>query len=279
MQKNMSPADLHTPEELLAGATALLANTDPQVTRAAVLEAITALEAFVHQTVFAVLKNRLDPLLTTWLEERTRMDFDSRLSVLTPVALGQPIDKQSVLWSRYKKAKELRNDVTHSGRKVSSAEAREVVDTVYAWLAYLGSTAEVDLALLGFKRQVEQGSIYVPSEQVAIRAVADYFGRSKAATADIQPVLTGNLRADAILKFGVHTVIVEAKFVNSRDIQRVVEAGIKQVLSELPSDPSYRAAVVLFNRAGIPEGYPALSVHGDGRVSILLVSLLPSAAE
>lgn len=124
-------AEIHTPEELLDGAEVLFASANPKMMRAAVLEAIAALEAFVQDVVFTALRGKLDPLLVQWLEEKTRIDFDSRLSVLTPVAVGRQIDKQASLWKKYKGAKEIRNKVTHSGRKVSTDEARFVIDTVY----------------------------------------------------------------------------------------------------------------------------------------------------
>ena len=125
--------------------------------RAAVLEAITALEAFVQSTVFASLNGKIDPLLIQWLEHKTKMDFDSRLSVLTPIAVGRSVDKSSTLWSDYKKAKGIRNKVTHSGVKVSAKDARFVIDTVYNWLAYLGSTLEIEVALMGLKRISSKG--------------------------------------------------------------------------------------------------------------------------
>src|ERR1700687_4125129 len=65
-------AELHTPEELLASASALLASGETDVRRAVVLEAITALEAFVHQTIFPVLARTMDDLLVKWLDEKTR---------------------------------------------------------------------------------------------------------------------------------------------------------------------------------------------------------------
>jgi hypothetical protein len=55
---------------------------------AVALEAITALEVFVDRGVFSLLEEQVDPLLVRWLKQRTRTDFESRLSVLAPVALG-----------------------------------------------------------------------------------------------------------------------------------------------------------------------------------------------
>lgn len=95
--RNEPAADLHSPEELLATAEALVALGDPQMYRAAVLEAITALESCVALTVFERLELLLDPLLVQWLRDHTRMDFDSRLSVLTPVATGRPVDTRGTL--------------------------------------------------------------------------------------------------------------------------------------------------------------------------------------
>ncbi len=74
-------ADLHTPEELLDNAETLLASSNPKMMRAVVLEAITALEAYVQSVVFSALGTKLDSLLVQWLEDKTKMDFDSRLSV------------------------------------------------------------------------------------------------------------------------------------------------------------------------------------------------------
>ena len=155
ISKPTPSADLHTPDELLAAADSLLASGDPLVSRAAVLEAITALEAFVHKTVFGLLERTYDPLLVTWLKARTQSDFESRLFVLTPVALGRPVDKASALWKDYAEAKAIRKKVTHTGKKVSQAEAAFVLATVRSWLAYLGSTAEVALALDGLKTYIE----------------------------------------------------------------------------------------------------------------------------
>ncbi len=111
-------ADLHTPDELLANATAMFSSGDSTLFRGAILESITALEAFVHRTVFNSLQSKLDPLLVTWLDEKTRMDFGSRLSVLTPVATGLPIDKSSRFWIAYKKAKDIRKKSSTPGGKL-----------------------------------------------------------------------------------------------------------------------------------------------------------------
>lgn len=60
------------------------------------LEAITALEAYVERTIFGLLEVTMDPQLVHWLAERTRMDFDARLGVLTPVALA-PLRRHGII--------------------------------------------------------------------------------------------------------------------------------------------------------------------------------------
>jgi hypothetical protein len=215
----VEPAELHTPEELLTGAEALLMSTDQQLTRAVdrqlmravVLEAITALEAFVRDRVFSLLQEQLDPLLVRWLESKTRTDFDSRLGVLTPVALGRPVDRESRLWNDYQRAKQIRNKITHIGRRVSREEAQFVVRTVYDWLSYLGSTVEVELALQGLKMFVETSTVRIEDEIEGSRLVQDYFSRTKAALSRVQPRLQDSQvsNPDLILKFGDYTILVE----------------------------------------------------------------------
>jgi len=55
VNNSIKPAELNTPEELLAGAKALLKSITPQMRRAVVLEAITALEVFIHNKIFKIL--------------------------------------------------------------------------------------------------------------------------------------------------------------------------------------------------------------------------------
>lgn len=268
-------AELHTPEELLDGAEVLFASANPKVMRAAVLEAITALEAFVQDVVFSVLRNKLDPLLVQWLEEKTKMDFDSRLSVLTPVAVGRPIDKQSSLWKDYKDAKEIRNKVTHSGRKISADEARFVIDTVYNWLAYLGSTIELEVALLGLKRYIEQeAKISIESERDAISLISEYFGRTKTASSAIEMSAPKRpVRADLVLKFGQHTVLVETKFSRGRATQSIVESAVEQVSKLMDTFSIGQGAVVIFQKGELQEGYDTVRQYLNGKVYAVVIKV------
>lgn len=120
-----------TPAELLETAEKLFAADDQNMYRAAILEAITALEAIVRGKAFPVLQARVGNELTKWLEEKTRMDFDTRLGLFIPLATGLTVDKKEKLWNDYKKSKDIRNKVTHSGRKVTRDQARFVIESIW----------------------------------------------------------------------------------------------------------------------------------------------------
>lgn len=113
----------HSPSDLLSGAESLLATNDPHFNRAAVLEAVSALEAYVGTVIFDALENNFDASLVNLLKAKTKMDFDSRMSILVPLATGQTVDKSGQLWQDYKECKKIRNNVTHLGSHVTRAIA------------------------------------------------------------------------------------------------------------------------------------------------------------
>jgi uncharacterized protein YutE (UPF0331/DUF86 family) len=170
----------HTPGELLKTAQELLDSGKPELYRAAILEAITALESLVHVTVFGALEGRFDPLFVEWLRDKTRFDFDSRLSPLTQVATGLPILKDSKLWDRYKKAKELRNQVTHSGRKVTLEEARTVLSTIFEWMDYIQQSAQQDFVRADLLVKAEFFESWAQLEQL-LHSSLDLLGKSHGA--------------------------------------------------------------------------------------------------
>lgn len=274
MTKRRTPsADLHTPEELLAVAASLLDSGDPTVRRAVVLEAITALEAFVQRTVFGLLDDMLDPLLVRWIEERSRMDFDARLSTLTSVALGKRVDTSSSLWSQYKRAKTIRNRVTHTGSRVSHEDAAFVLETVREWLAYLGSTAEVTLALQGLRGQVESGRLHVVDTRSAIAAVQRYFSATPASvTLDAAP-LGPSRRVDVLLRYDAYTVVVEVKIIPpaAGDLEAWISAAVGQVVDYVAVTESSRGAVVIFSQGPVPEAYRGVRIRADGLVSVVVI--------
>jgi hypothetical protein len=133
----------YTAAQLIQSAEHLYSIDDPRTVRASVLEAVAALESKVNDCVINQLDAKLGPILSKWIEERTRMDFDARLSILLPVATGLPVDKKGKLWVDYKKAKDIRNKIAHTGKRITKLQARKVIDAVYEWLNYLGSATSI----------------------------------------------------------------------------------------------------------------------------------------
>lgn len=257
-------ADLHTPEELLDNAEVLFSSNNPKMMRAAVLEAITALEAHVQAVVFPYLNTKLDSSFVEWLKEKTKMDFEARLSVLTPVAMGRPIDKQSILWADYKKAKAIRNKVTHSGTKVSPVDARFVIDTVYKWLGYISGTLDIELALMELKRYIEDNKIQIALESEGLKIIADYFGKTKAATTSQEVGISfGNRRLliDLVIKLGFSTTIIETKFFRKFESEQRINSAIEQVKSYLVATDITQAAVIIFQQGDSLELNQGLSKY------------------
>ena len=198
--KTQQSANLHTPEELLDNAEAMMVSKDPKLLRGAILEAITALECYVAETVFSTLKyQNMNPALVELLKTKTKMDFDSRLSILIPAVNG--IANDETLWKNYKEAKEIRNKVTHSGRKVKASEARFVIDTVYKWLIYLGKNIELKLELFKFKQNIQTNYIDSNSDTPVEELVANYFGKNKLVFDSKQQIIFGKKLFDLILKY------------------------------------------------------------------------------
>ena len=277
-------AAFHTPEELLAGAQSLLDSHDPGFARAAILEAITALEAYVGQVVFRLLESKLDPLLVKWLRERTKLDFDARLSVLVPLATERSVIKGSDLWSRYKRAKQIRNEVTHSGRQVTFSEAEEVVETIFDWLSYLGSAAELDVLLLNLKKHIEFSSDWKNIDSTDHRniweiyeaRILEYF--EKVRFSDVErrvQVKVGNslFEIDFVARIGSRRVAIEIRSasVDPGQLDTRLELATRAVRRLLLASIVDSGVVVLLFRGALPEKYRKMEKRDDGRVTILPV--------
>jgi hypothetical protein len=268
-------AELHTPDELLANAISMQASGDTKLFRGAILEAITALEAFVQKTVFKSLEGKLDPILVKWLEDKTKMDFDSRLSILAPVATGLQVDKKSTLWDDYKKAKEIRNKVVHSGRKVSEKDVESVIATVRDWLSYLGSTVELETVLLNFKRWAESRQIAIENEAQATHLICRFFQQTGAAAAEAEvQVMVGHerLSADLVLDFGPRKVLVETKYVrDGHNPQKVTRETVEQVDLLRRAAQIGQACIIIFLKGKSFPIADGLERHHNGEIVSIVV--------
>lgn len=282
-QRTPPIASLHTPQELLETAKELVSTDNPKVFRGAVLEALAALESFIERTVFPALRLRFSEEFAKWLEEKTKMDFDSRLSVLAPRATGVRVAKDSSLWATYKQTRALRKGVVHGSRKITREETEEVIANTAEWLAYLGSTIELETALLELKAWVEsQPGLLIRSPSEAEQLVALYFMRSKAANASLNKVFVVDGKrheVDAVLEFGTRRVLVETKFVrdrhsiNSRLAEAVHQVNRLRLVSNIR-----QACVVVFavsTKADVP---PNVGKHEDGDIFSVVIRLTPVGA-
>lgn len=132
-----------TPAELLETAEELFKMGNSKMYRAAILEAITALESYIATEIIEKLETIVGKEFSKWLEEKTRFDFDARLGVLTSYITGVEINKEGKLWGDYKNSKEIRNKVTHSGKKVTREQSRFIIDVTYEWIDFLNQAQEI----------------------------------------------------------------------------------------------------------------------------------------
>lgn len=272
------PARLHTPGELLDTARELLDSGNHKYYRGAVLEALASLESFIQLTIFPSLRQRFSEGFSTWLEKRTRMDFDSRLSVLSPIATGVPVDTSSAMWTKYKQTREVRNSVAHGGRKVTKAQAQAVIDMTAEWMAYLGSTIELENALLELKQWVEsQTSSPVQTEEDGVRIIVEFFSRTKAAQSSIEQRFEVNgihVQADAVLDFGAKKVLIETKLTRGkRENRSLVNASLKQIDRIREITGITQACLVIF-AASREEDIPnVVEKHSNGEVFTVVIRI------
>ena len=271
MTKSDSTARFHSPADLLATARSLLNSGDEDLLRASILEAITALESMTAATVFPLLEKTLPSILVKWLKGRTRMDFDTRLSVLASVATGREVDKGSDLWARYKAAKSIRNEVTHLGRRITFAEAGDIIATVEAWIHFLGSTAEVSLSLEALRDQLAELPLEEVTEANLVWNIAGFY-RSAHGVKVLQEIpLHPDLRPDAVLQFGEELVVLEIKVARgATEAMAVYSEVVTQAERYLQVNSVSKVAVfIIFSGVQVPEDLSSVKTMLNGKISII----------
>lgn len=269
--QHLPSPDFHTPEELLATAIRLLRQEDPSLNRAVLLESIAALETAVERTVFPLLKETLGPVLANWLKDKTKMDFDSRLTPLAGQAIKKEIDtRTNPLWKDYKKVKQLRNQAIHRGTRVSRENAAFAIKTVESWLAFLGSTAQIEVALWMIKHYFERREPYseVPSRSDLVSMVSRVFTKAKVKSVQEEPTIKQHgmvLRPDLVVTYGDIDVVVETKVIKNQPIGSMIDMTAMKALSY--AGEHGRAAILFFSMSGLPSQYDGVFHASDGRVS------------
>lgn len=256
--EKLPSTNIHTPAELLENAEILLNSSNSRMMRSSVLEAIAALESFVNSNTIPLLEKKVDPKFAKWLVDKTKFDFNSRLLLLTPLALDIKVDTETDLWKDFKKSKTTRNKVTHEGTKVSKKEAEFVIDTVYKWLEYLGSSVGIENSLFRIKNFIEEKKIIIDSEEKAINVIMKYFSKTKAAklVSGIEKFNNQKIRPDLILEFGKIKTVIETKL--ARNILKIEEysSELIEISSEFLFKTEFdQAALIIFTSQKIPLDY------------------------
>ncbi len=267
-------ADIIPPDELLANAENHLRPGDRYAPRAAVLESMAAFETYVQKKVFTSLLGKFDPGLLRWMEEKTKTNLDDRLSVLAPVALGRPVNKNDKLWADYKNSRDIRHKVVHAGMRVTKEKARFVVDTVYKWLSFLGPSIEVQVAFQGLKGYIEQSpKLQISNEIEATDLIVKYFSKTKTATVFQNFDQHGKL-PDVLLKFGDNSIVIEAKFIQAeKSLEFVIENAKKQIFSYMDAFNISQGAIVIFYKGIVEPVYQNIQALNEGKLYILVIQV------
>ena len=276
-QKKIDPADLLTPDELLVGANSLLLYDEPLFMRAVVLEAYAALETYVKLTIDEILNNNPHAEYVNLIEEVRKDRIDERIGILTDVGIGQPLSRQGNLWNNFKRVQEIRNQTTHLGYKVNHQLAQFVVTVIHDLLAFLGSTAEVDLSLLGLKKFIEREKISIANEQECVSIVKEYYMQTKSAVIKTEKSLVfhdSRMIVDILLKFGEYTIQVETKFSSfMENFDTIYDSVVEKALSNLNLTQISRAAIIIFTKGQLSESFNKVKTTEDGRISIIAIKV------
>ncbi|MCF8083174.1 MAG: hypothetical protein K9M96_08770 [Deltaproteobacteria bacterium] len=267
---NVESNEFLSPIDLLKNAKSLVLSDQDNYLRPAVLEAISCLESYVQAYVFRELEHKMDPLLLKWLQDRTRNDFDSRLSVIIPIATGLRVDKRSDLWNRYKRAKQIRNRVTHVGKRVTTDEAEFVIDTVESWLTYLASTITLQLQLEILRDNVENGVVFISDRSTALDILQKYLS-TLGDFLQFDNVSKG--MTDAIFSVGQYKIAVSVVFVTLKSLNAL--KNVHADSSGLPDEFSHGVSLV-FNKGELIPDELSVKTSSDGRVITMIINISKS---
>lgn len=269
-------ASFHTPAALLSIARELVATGNPKYYRGAILEANAALESVVSETVFSAIQRKHTKEFSDWCKKVTKWSLDDKLSTLVPFATGLTIDTKSPMWNDYKEARALRNSVAHGGRPISLDDANRIIANIAEWLSYLGSTLEVETALIQLKNWIEsQPATVINSGIVAEEIVKQFFIQSSAASVSSQPVFSAEgkcYRPDIILDFGTRKVLVEVKFSPQQSQVSILrDKGIQQVEGLLAGIGTMQACVVILAKKKGDEQPEVVLKHASGNILSIVI--------
>lgn len=200
------------------------------------------------------------------------MNFEDRLLQLVPLATNIRINKNSTLWQRYQDSKQIRNRVAHTGQRITRAEAQEVISMVKDWLAFLGSTAELDLSLIGLKKYLESNSISIVNGREATSFVQRYYEKTSPAVTVEQEKILSNYRADIVLSYDSYNALIEVKYSSLKNINRAIEQvnEMTKQANLIPGRNGYRPIIIFFTVESLPEKYKTIQKMKHGMSLIVI---------
>ncbi len=276
-KKELTSADLHTPDELLAAAKIFIKINEPHYNRAVILESFAALEGYIESIIFDLLANKIDPLLVEWMKYKTNMDFQSRVETFVPVALSQPkLNKGEGLWQKYQEARNIRNLVVHSGYIVSHNEAQRVLSAVSDWMAYLSSTGDIERSLWSLKKYIEDNkkSLQNASPEKVELSIYNYFHNTTPAKAQKEVRLSSKQITDLILTFGKTTVGMEIKYVSGQKGADYLNNEAYRIAEKILQDPAIdRVVLVVICKFKLAKEFEKVNTSSDGKISLLAISI------
>lgn len=181
------------------------------------MEAQTALEVFIHKTIFSLLEYKVGKELKDFIKEKSKFDFNSYFETIIPYTTNIPIDRTSELWRHMKNVKGLRNKIVHEGISVSEKEAKEAYKSTYNLLAFL-SIAKVKQELYAYSENVKNEII--DSESAAELSFKNNIINSTdndVQDLDVTKRFSDRRKVDLVLKFGKRKIVIEFKYLITLD--------------------------------------------------------------
>ena len=205
---------------------------------------------------------------------------------ITPIALNKKIDKESDEWRNLKtnldKAREIRNKITHEGRKASKKDVDQVFKAINTWLEYLGYIVDIDLSVIQLKWYIEENKTIIVSEEVIRALVQQFFQETQAYKERTKMIGTvfsvAGPVADLMLQFGGKSVGIEFKIFsgNSDDFEKMKSKWLTQLRKILIHFKLNRIILIVISNTDLSNSYEDFTDIKNEHISMIIVYKLTS---
>jgi hypothetical protein len=153
---------------------------------------------------------------------------------------------------------------------VPVADARFVIDTVYDWLAYLGSALEIELSLLRLKSYVEKNEVLIPDYESALNLIGEYYS-AKRTTRNSVSDNPGD--EDFMIKIGPFNTSIDVMFIDGMTVsvssawvpKRLENKLILEAVTKFPDAGIYQKVIIVFRRGELEEKYQTVMKVPTGK--------------